>query len=464
MEELKWLVSSMKSVFDTLDQPVTIIDPDGCFVYYNRASARMDGTNPDHILGRHVLDVCPWLTTEESSLLRCISENTTFTDQYQAYIGSAGERMHYMHSSMPLSGKTGAIIGAIEIGLSLEENPCSDTVQDLPDIISNDAEMSRQIRAIDIFGTSDVPILIYGETGTGKELFARRAHGVSSRSRHPMICLNCAAIPETLLESTLFGTTRGAYTGAENRKGLLALADGGTRFLDELNSMSVELQSKLLRVLQDGSYRPLGSQSDLQTNFRLITALNEQPLEAISKGKLREDLYYRIAVGLIEIPPLRQRIKDIAVIAKCVILKYGPELKPSITCLGDSAVKQLEAHDWPGNVRELENVIRRSLLLAEDKTTLDRVEMIASHPVKQTEQDYSLHEDRQGSLKNRLSEFETSLIQKTIQQQEYNLSAAARDLELPRTTLISRMKALGITRPKEQKHPAYRSDKSPLSS
>ncbi|WP_419536478.1 helix-turn-helix domain-containing protein [Endozoicomonas sp.] len=182
--------------------------------------------------------------------------------------------------------------------------------------------------------------------------------------------------------------------------------------------------------------------------------------KAISKGKLREDLYYRIAVGLIEIPPLRQRIKDIAVIAKCVILKYGPELKPSITCLGDSAVKQLEAHDWPGNVRELENVIRRSLLLAEDKTTLDRVEMIASHPVMQTEHDHSFHDDRQGSLKNRLSEFETSLIQKTIQQQEYNLSAAARDLELPRTTLISRMKALGITRPQEQRPTTHRSGKS----
>ncbi|WP_067521323.1 sigma-54 interaction domain-containing protein [Endozoicomonas ascidiicola] len=444
MEELNWLVSCVKKVFDTLEQPVTMVDRDGHFIYYNQASARMDGTDPESILGKHVLEVCPWLSAEESSLLRCIAEAAQFTDQYQAYIGSAGLRMHYMHSSMPLFGKNSNIIGAIEIGRSLKEKPFSDVANDLPDIITEDPEMNRQIRAVDIYGASELPLLIYGETGTGKELFARRAHAISSRNRHPMICLNCAAIPETLLESTLFGTKRGAYTGAENHKGLLALADNGTLFLDELNSMSVELQSKLLRVLQDGSYRPLGSHRDQKTNFRLIAAINELPSDAIEKGKLREDLYYRIAVGLIAIPPLRQRACDIAAIARRFTVKYGPELNPSITCLGDSAVQHLEAHDWPGNVRELENVIRRSLLLSEGNTTLINIEMITNSPTKQTATKEMTRLNKQSSLKEHLSEYETSLIQNTLQQQEFNLSAVARVLDIPRTTLISRMKKLGI--------------------
>ncbi|GAA4651307.1 transcriptional regulator DdaR [Kistimonas scapharcae] len=450
MEELNWLVLCMKHVLDSLTQPVTIVDRDGYFVYYNRASARMDGVDPDNILGHHVLEVSPWLQMEDSTLLRCLSEQSRFTDHYQAYNGVAGEQLHYMHSAMPLYGRSGDIIGAIEIGRVLTAGPGKhDNQREVPEIISDDPAMRRQIEAVDIYGASELPVLIYGETGTGKELFARRAHAMSPRAGRSMLCLNCAAIPENLLESTLFGTTRGAFTGAENRKGLLALADGGTLFLDELNSMPITLQSKLLRVLQDGYYRPLGSQEPLKADIRLITAMNQPPFDAVRDGNLREDLYYRISVGFIVIPPLRNRMNDIGLIARRFVSRYGPALNPAVTHLGETAIRQLEQHDWPGNVRELENVIRRSLLLAGHEATMETVTLMPD-----SLSDLASGLDNRGALplpaarplRESLASYETQLIRTAVQRHNHNLSAVARELALPRTTLLSRMQKLGIIR------------------
>lgn len=193
----------------------------------------------------------------------------------------------------------------MELGEVVAETEEAAGLADCPNILSVAPSLLRQLQRLDVFAATDLPLLIHGETGTGKELFARRAHALSPRRSGPMISLNCAAIPETLLESTLFGTTRGAFTGAENRKGMFALAQGGSLFLDEINSMPMAMQSKLLRVLQDGSYLPLGSLSPQRADVRLIAASNQPPRQAIAEGRLREDLYYRLDVGSLCIPPLR---------------------------------------------------------------------------------------------------------------------------------------------------------------
>ncbi len=443
MQELDWLVMCLKEVFDTLDRPVTIVDREGRFVYYNRASARMDGIDGDHLIGRHVLDVNPWLRPEDSTLLACLHDYARFTDSMQMFIGPGGHPIPYLHTAMPLFGRSGDLIGAIEIGREARFSRVSPG--ELPLILTADPVMQQEISRVDIFGASELPILIYGETGTGKELFARRAHAASPRAGRPMVSFNCAAIPDTLLESTLFGTVRGAFTGAENKKGLFTQAEGGTLFLDEINSMPVNLQSKLLRVLQDGSFLPLGSQQAQVANVRLIAALNEPPRSAMAAGRLREDLYYRLNVGYIHIPPLRERQGDVVLLAQAFVARYAAGLQPEVTRLADAAAARLAAHDWPGNVRELENVIRRSLLLHPGGTALADVALLDDDgPTVPATAAVPAGPPADAPLQDWLDDEARQVIRAALDECHGNVSAAARQLGLPRTTLISRCQRLGV--------------------
>ena len=371
MKEIDWFARNLGEALNTLDQAITIVDKAGRFVYYNRASARMDGQDADKILGRHVLEINPWLTEEDSTLLRCIRDGVRFVDSYQAYSGTGGEKLHYLHSAIPLYGQKGDLIGAIEIGKMLTAAPAHLGHHAAPpDIVGEHPALLAQITAVDRFARSMLPVLIQGETGTGKELFARRAHAMSPRAGQPMLCLNCAAIPENLLESTLFGTTRGAFTGAENKKGLFALAHGGTLFLDELNSMPMALQSKLLRVLQDGTYLPLGAERPLKADVRLVAALNQNPLEAIRDGRLREDLYYRLNVIPLFLPPLRERPEDIPLLVDLFLRRFAARMKKPVPLVGEVAMAKMIRYAWPGNIRELENVVERAVNLVDGPVIL----------------------------------------------------------------------------------------------
>jgi len=441
--ELSWLVDSLKSSLDDLDRAVTIIDSEGRFVYYNQASARMDGVDPSQVLGRPILEATPWLSAENSTLLRCLRDFTGVRDSYQAYHGPAGQLLHYRHSAQPIFARNGKLIGAIEIGRIVRDMPHDRAANKAkpPEIFSADPGIQQQIARVDTYAATGLPIMIYGETGTGKELFARRAHAMSARAARPMLCLNCAAIPDNLLESTLFGTTKGAFTGAENRKGLFTLADGGTLFLDEINSMPVALQSKLLRVLQDGSFSPLGSQQVLESDVRLIAALNQVPREAIEQGRLREDLYYRLNVGYIAIPPLRERAGDIPLLARHFIAKHAAMLNSSATTLGDSAERMLCQHSWPGNVRELENVIQRSVLLHQGNAAeLDQVVMEETGAKLAGKLPSA-----RGGLDQTLMEQEREWISQALKACNGNISQTARQLGLARTTLISRLRRLQLS-------------------
>ncbi|WP_374424969.1 sigma-54 interaction domain-containing protein [Chromobacterium sp.] len=439
-EELDWLVACLRPVLDTLDRPATVVDADGRFVYYNSASARMDGVDADEVIGKHVLEQNPWLTREDSTLLQCLERGARFTDVCQSYIGPDGQAIPYLHTAVPLTGRGGERLGAIEIGRQLRHMPNQRGKDaDVPRIATADPQMRQQIAWLDVFAASELPILIYGETGTGKELFARRAHALSPRGSRPLFTINCAAIPDTLLESTLFGTVRGAFTGAENRKGLLSQADGGTLFLDELNSMPIQLQGKLLRVLQDGSYQPLGSHQSLLANVRLIAALNQEPQAAVAQGRLREDLYYRLNVGYVHIPALRDRRGDVPLLARELLARHAPELKPVVTQLAPEAEAALLAHDWRGNVRELENILRRSLLLHDGGARLERIALHAGVP------DVTPRAD--GGLRGQLRAREAEQVQAALAAHQGNVSAAARQLGLARSTLVSRMRRLGLMGP-----------------
>ncbi|MGA7626121.1 MAG: sigma-54 dependent transcriptional regulator [Candidatus Acidiferrales bacterium] len=231
-------------------------------------------------------------------------------------------------------------------------------------IIGTSAKMRRLFELIETISPQSSRVLITGESGTGKELVARAIHENSARAKAPFITINCGAFPETLLESELFGYMRGSFTGAnENRRGLFQAADGGTLFMDEIGNMSLTMQVKLYRVLQEGKVRPLGSTEESDVDVRVIAATNKDFTKEIAEGRFREDLYYRLSVIPIHIPPLRERPEDIPLLARAFLDRYSKSMGKKIEAIEPEAMRRLEVYDWPGNVRELENSIERAVAL-----------------------------------------------------------------------------------------------------
>jgi DNA-binding NtrC family response regulator len=232
-------------------------------------------------------------------------------------------------------------------------------------MVGQSRSMQEVYRWVELAGTSTAPVLVYGESGTGKELVARTIHDLSNRRNKPFVAINCAAIPETLIESELFGHERGAFTGAtERRLGCFELTDGGTLFLDEVAEMDPTTQAKLLRVLQEGTFRRVGGPKEIQVDVRVVAATNQIPSEAIVNGKLREDLFYRLNVFSIHLPPLRDRLEDIPMLARTFVEDFNRQDNRQVRGLSSEAEKELERYHWPGNVRELRNVIQRAVVLS----------------------------------------------------------------------------------------------------
>jgi transcriptional regulator with GAF, ATPase, and Fis domain len=286
---------------------------------------------------------------------------------------------------------------------------------------------------------TDASVLIMGETGTGKELIARAIHNASTRSDRAMVKINCAALPATLIESELFGHEKGAFTGAEARRtGRFQLADGATLFLDEISEIPTELQAKLLHVLQDGEFEPLGSSKTMRVDVRIIAASNRNLEDEVKSGRFRKDLLYRINVFPLTIAPLRHRKEDIALLVNWFVKKYNREMGKTITSVPDSLIKHLQAYDWPGNVRELENVIERAMITSKDSVLRLTEKLTLSGRAK-------TWDDRSQRLADVEREHISDILEKTHWKIE-GKQGAAQVLGLAPSTLRDRMKKLGIRR------------------
>jgi Nif-specific regulatory protein len=288
---------------------------------------------------------------------------------------------------------------------------------------------------------SSASVLIRGESGVGKELIAKRIHELSERQNRAFVKVSCAAIPETLLESELFGYEKGAFTGAySTKKGLLELADGGTVFLDEIGDISPAIQAKLLRVLQEKEFLRIGGTKPIRVDIRVISATNKNLEEAIKERKFREDLFYRLNVVTIHIPPLRERKSDIPLLVHHFIKKYNKLMNRKFEDIEDDAMKVLMDYDWPGNVRELENVIERAIVLGEEP--IIRREDILISSEKKNEQPSQI------SLRDSIQSIEKRAIEEALERARFNISKAAHILGVKRTTFYYKMKRYGIM-PKE---------------
>ena len=236
-----------------------------------------------------------------------------------------------------------------------------------PLLVGESAPLREVLRLVEKVAPTDTRVLIVGESGTGKELLARTIHLLSPRARMPFVAVNCGALAETLLESELFGHERGAFTGAvSTRQGLFEVAEGGTLFLDEVSETTPAFQTDLLRVLQEGEYRRVGGTRPLQADVRIVASTNRDPRQAIAEGRLRDDLFYRLSVVQLAVPPLRERPGDVRALAAHFVDMYSRQIKKRVSGLDDEALRALQAYPWPGNVRELENVIERAIIMAED--------------------------------------------------------------------------------------------------
>jgi DNA-binding NtrC family response regulator len=289
--------------------------------------------------------------------------------------------------------------------------------------------------------SSDASVLIEGESGTGKELIATAFHRHSNRAAGPFVQINCAAIPRDLIESELFGYKRGAFTGADrDKRGLIEAASGGTLLLDEIADMPAHLQTKLLRVLQERKVRRLGDEREIPVDFRLVAATNRDTAQAIKEGALREDLYFRISTIRIEVPPLRERLDDLALLAEEFLKRYSMKYKKAIRGISHAAVSLLSRYEWPGNVRELESVIERAVLFCQEDEVSP--EHLPDH----------IHGARQGQFLCEippyltLEEIEREAIEQTLERTAGNVKKTAQILKLHRPTLYRKLRRFGLKR------------------
>lgn len=435
----------LMAILDGIDEAIHAVDKDGITIYYNKVAAGYDGMKVEEVLGKHLLHVFPSLTDETSTLLKVLKTKKPIYHENQRYENKKGQLLETVNTTIPiLNGNT--LMGAVEIAKNYGHiNTLSNKLMDLQakihksdgikkvssfhvsyslnDFITNDPECINMLQDAMLFASSLLPVVIWGETGTGKEIIAQGIHQQSPRNGGPFIAQNCGAIPGTLLESILFGTEKGSYTGSVDRKGLFELATGGTLFLDEMNSMPLELQSKLLRVLEDGFIRRVGGTSAIKVNVRVITAMNEPPDICVEKGSFRADLYYRLNTCPIYIPPLREREHDVRLLLeKKLQSRISYPLPKTITEI-------FQSYPWPGNVRELINTIEYVLLKSKE-------EMISSKHLP-TKLNNSIKSVRQhtGSLRMELQKTEEWMIKSAMKQTDGNVLKAAKILDLPRQTL-----------------------------
>ena len=310
-------------------------------------------------------------------------------------------------------------------------------------IIGKSASMQQVYDLITQVAPRRSTVLIQGESGTGKELVAKAIHTSSGRADAPFVAINCGNIPSDLLESELFGHVRGAYTGATSaKKGLFEVADAGTLFLDEVATISMEIQSKLLRVIQEREFRRLGGLENIKVDVRIIAATNIDLQTAVQQGTFRDDLYYRLNVIVIKIPPLRERAEDIPLLCDRFIKKYGEESQQQNLFIDPAAMKVLMDYDWPGNVRELENVIERAVVLTSgSRISADLFPKNITVPASESPARFS---QESTSLKERVGNYEKAIILAALEKTEWNQKKAAQLLSVNATTLSEKLKRLKI--------------------
>lgn len=470
-EKYQKIYDLYKAALDSVtDLGMTIYDAEGRIVMYNRPSARADGLAEKDVLGKTPDEVFEHQT--KSTAIEVLRTGQAVIDQEIIYTSKIGKLNYCIGSTYPLY-KDDELIGAFSIirfnnsvknlisqAMQMQKElihsktgNSNGTIYTFESIIGNSESIRQSIMHAKKAAMSPSNIMLYGETGTGKELFAQSIHNTSVRNKAPFVAVNCAAIPDTLLESMLFGTVKGAFSGAQNRAGLFEEAGEGTIFLDEINSMPIQLQTKLLRVIQQKTVRRLGTNKEVEINCRIISSCNQPPLECIENIVLRDDLYYRLAAICIDIEPLRERKSDIILLAESFINEFAPIYGMSKIHMSKEFKQVLLQHTWPGNIRELRHAIESAFILLEPGESLkvQHLPMNLRRLYKSGKlgscEEKKLREPgtiQKGNLKKELEQLEREEIMCALERNDGNITRTAMDVGYTRSNLQYRMKKLHI--------------------
>jgi PAS domain S-box-containing protein len=432
-------------ILNSIADGVFTTDSDGKITFFNKAAEEITGFTSKEALGRFCFDIFRAdICQSRCALKETIRTKKEIINLPVTVLNKKGKKIPISISTAVLKNEKGKIIGGVETfrDLSTIEELKKELQQKYTfgDIISKNHQMHEIFNVLPNIAESDSTVLIQGASGTGKELFAKAIHNWSHRKEKPFVGVNCGALPETLLESELFGYVKGAFTDAKKDKpGRFALANAGTIFLDEIGDMSPSLQAKLLRVLQEKEYDPLGSVSPRKTDVRIIAATNKDLSRLVSEGKFRDDLYYRVNVVKIELPLLSQRREDIPLLIDAFINKFNARMEKQITGATDHVLRRLMSYEYPGNVRELENIIEHAFVLCRgDRIDLDCL------PKEILQGAEGEHPTVFSQDQTPFAKAEADLIARTLKKYGGNRLRTAQELTIDRTTLWRKMHKYGL--------------------
>ena len=457
------IYNNLDKILDNINEGIHVVNEVGKTVIYNKKMSELESMDKDIVLGKKITSVFPSLNENNSTLMLTLKNKTEIKNNQQEYLNKYGHKIITINSTIPIFLENGSI-WALEIArditetkklynkiVSLQEKLYTDENLDdeknrfftFTDIKGDNKKLKQVINYARQAARTDSSILIVGDTGTGKELFAQSIHSGSRRQNKPFIAQNCAALPENLLEGILFGTRKGGFTGAINRKGLFEQANGGTLLLDEINSMSKSLQAKLLRVLQEGLVRPVGGKDDIKVDVRIIATSNKSPVESIREGNLREDLYYRLAVVLLQLPLLSERQDDIILLANYFINSINKKFNKNIIGLSDEVKEIFYNYNWPGNVRQLEHVIEGAINIISDGKYINK-EHVKPFLIDITANQEEQKIDDKKSLPEKMERLEREYIIEALKKNAKNITSTAKYLGIKRQSLQYRMNKYDI--------------------
>ena len=434
-------IDKYKSIYDKVDALI-IVNEENMILYSAMINDDRTYISTKDVIGQNLYEMYPNLTEENSTHARVMKTGKPVINENQLIVERSGKAYVINTSTFPIEDN-GRRIGTFDLSSSLTPKSKNDEKEDrnklyvLDSIVTeNEAMLSIKSKILKV-SRNDSPVMVIGESGTGKELIVEAIHSMGSRREKPFISVNCAAIPDALMESTLFGTVKGSFTGAENRKGLFEIADGGTLFLDEIN-----LQAKLLKVVEEQKYMKLGGERYVDVDVRVISAVNVDPEEAIKNNSLRSDLFFRLGVVQFFVPPLRERKEDLKPLTEHFISYYNSRMNRQVMGVDEDVRRVFENYPWPGNVREFRNVMESAFNMAEG-------EYIALSDIPETLAVFSFTRGNAAfpeagkSLTSMMNEYEKEIIQQTLRNSA-SLSQASSMLKMTRQAVKYKIEKYGI--------------------
>jgi PAS domain S-box-containing protein len=436
-------LSPAETILDSLSDGIFAVDTQRRITYFNNAAERILGVSRCQVLGKPCSSVFRSdMCAATCPLRETMVSGTAVKDKHAIVTSAIGDHLPVRVSTAVLRDRAGHTIGGVETFRTVvaEEGREQTATEQSANYVASSEAMRLIVDLLPQIAASDSTVLIQGETGTGKEVLARTIHELSTRRQRPFVAVNCAALPDTLLESELFGYKAGAFTGAiKDKPGRFALAQGGTIFLDEIGDISPCLQVRLLRVLQERSFEPLGGTKLIRADVRVIVASNRDLWALVQNSSFRHDLYYRVNVIRLDLPPLRNRREEIPALVSHFITRFNRLQKRALEGISHEAMEMLIRYDYPGNIRELENIIERAFVLCPNGT------IQPSHlpgTLISASSSYAT-----SSLENAVKAVEIELLMQALSRQNYNREAAARELGMHKSTFFKKIKTLGIMLP-----------------